>query len=101
MVFDEATSSLDSITEKAITKTIQRHKEVQPNLIIIMVAHRLSTIAHADMIYVLEKGKIAEQGNHNSLCERKDCMQHSGENRAALARIYKRYTDQVFNSETH
>ena len=71
LVFDEATSSLDSLTEKEITKTIQGIEKIKPHLISILVAHRLSTIAHADKIYVLEKGKIIEQGTHNSLIRKK------------------------------
>ncbi len=67
MVFDEATSSLDSITESAITETIKGLKKAKPELIRILVAHRLSTIAHADRIYVFEHGKIIESGTHESL----------------------------------
>ncbi|HCM68078.1 MAG TPA: ABC transporter ATP-binding protein, partial [Candidatus Kerfeldbacteria bacterium] len=69
-IFDEATSSLDSITEKAITETIQRVEKSRPTLMTILVAHRLSTVAHADRIYVLEKGKITEQGTHTELINR-------------------------------
>ena len=71
IIFDEATSSLDSITEKAITKTIQDIRKARPDIIIVLVAHRLSTIAHADVIYVLEKGKIVEYGNHKALLKKK------------------------------
>ena len=55
LVFDEATSSLDSITEEEITETIRNVSE-QENHITILIAHRLSTVMHADCIYVLEKG---------------------------------------------
>ncbi|MDO8467412.1 MAG: ABC transporter ATP-binding protein [Nanoarchaeota archaeon] len=71
IIFDEATSSLDSLTEKEITKTIKQISKGRPELITIIVAHRLSTIAHADKIYVLEKGKIIEEGTHNSLLRKK------------------------------
>jgi ATP-binding cassette, subfamily B, bacterial len=71
IIFDEATSSLDSITEKAITKTIQDIITARPNSMIVLVAHRLSTVAHAQTIYVLEKGKIIEQGNHQALLNKK------------------------------
>lgn len=71
IIFDEATSSLDSLTEKAITETIQMIGKVRPHLITVLVAHRLSTIAHADCIYVLEKGGIVEQGTHASLLKKK------------------------------
>src|SRR5690606_31339300 len=52
IIFDEATSSLDSLTEKNITKTIEALTESNASMIKILVAHRLSTIAHADRIYV-------------------------------------------------
>src|SRR6185312_15555828 len=58
IIFDEATSSLDSITEKSITDTIKNIAKSRPNLITVMIAHRLSTIAHADRISVMQKGKI-------------------------------------------
>jgi ATP-binding cassette subfamily B protein len=68
MIFDEATSSLDSITERAITETIRdlTHGGVKERMTV-LVAHRLSTIAHAQRIYVLAKGHIVEQGTHDSL----------------------------------
>lgn len=71
IIFDEATSSLDSLTESEITETIKRITSQHPSLITVMVAHRLSTVAHADRIYVLEKGKIVETGTHNQLLETK------------------------------
>ena len=67
LIFDEATSSLDSLVEKEITETIKQVTEEQENLITILVAHRLSTIMHADRIYVLEAGKIVEKGTHDKL----------------------------------
>ena len=70
LVFDEATSSLDSITETEITNTVKKLNTSKEHLTI-LIAHRLSTIMHADKIYVLEKGKIEESGNHNELLEKK------------------------------
>lgn len=70
LIFDEATSSLDSITEKQITQTIKNIEKSRPNMITIMVAHRLSTIYHAHCIYVLEKGQIVEQGPHDELLKK-------------------------------
>lgn len=66
LVFDEATSSLDSLTEEEITETI-RDVSVFKNHITILIAHRLSTIMHADRIFVLEKGQIVEAGKHDEL----------------------------------
>ncbi|OCX50920.1 ABC transporter ATP-binding protein [Mucilaginibacter sp. PPCGB 2223] len=70
LVFDEATSSLDSITEEEITATI-RDVSTLDDHITILIAHRLSTIMHADRIYVLEKGHIIESGKHVDLLEQK------------------------------
>ncbi len=70
MVFDEATSSLDSITEEEISNTI-RSVSSAGNHITVMIAHRLSTIMHADRIYVLEKGLLVETGTHQELLREK------------------------------
>ncbi len=67
MIFDEATSSLDSITERAITETIRELTTGAHRRMTVLVAHRLSTIAHARRIYVLAKGRILETGTHDSL----------------------------------
>lgn len=66
LIFDEATSSLDSLTEEDITDTIRNISE-RKEQITILIAHRLSTIMHADVIYVLEKGRIIETGSHEEL----------------------------------
>jgi ATP-binding cassette subfamily B protein len=68
LILDEATSSLDSITEQAIQETLQ---EVMRKKTVIVVAHRLSTIAHLDRILVFEHGRIVEQGSHAELLEKK------------------------------
>ena len=67
MIFDEATSSLDSITEKAITETIRDLTTHGHRRMTVLVAHRLSTIAHAQRIHVLAKGRIVETGTHEKL----------------------------------
>ncbi len=71
IIFDEATSSLDSLTEEEITKTIRDIRNGRPGLITVLVAHRLSTVVHSDSIVVLEHGKIAEIGKHRELLEQK------------------------------
>lgn len=70
LVFDEATSSLDSITEEEITETIREVSTIKDH-ITILIAHRLSTIMHADRIYVLERGNIIESGKHAELLQEK------------------------------
>ena len=64
LLLDEATSSLDSKTESEIQKDLQKLMQGRTSVII---AHRLSTIMSADLIIVLDKGKIAQQGTHNQL----------------------------------
>ena len=64
LVFDEATSSLDSHTEQAIQQTLAEVAEDRSTLVI---AHRLSTVVDADRILVMEAGRIAEQGTHQDL----------------------------------
>ncbi len=65
-IMDEATSNLDSITEKAIEKTLDT---VCSGVTTIIIAHRLSTIKRCDRIYVMEEGSIIEQGSHGELME--------------------------------
>src|SRR6478672_6694993 len=70
LVFDEATSSLDSLTEEEISATI-RDVAASQDVITILIAHRLSTIMHADRIFVLERGRVVESGSHAALLEQK------------------------------
>ena len=69
IVFDEATSSLDSLTEEEISRTM-RDVATSRNVMSILIAHRLSTVLHADRIYVLERGRIVEAGRHAELLDR-------------------------------
>jgi len=64
LVFDEATSSLDSHSEQIILSSLA---EVAQQRTTLVIAHRLSTIADADIILVLDKGKVVEQGTHQEL----------------------------------
>jgi ATP-binding cassette subfamily B protein len=70
LVFDEATSSLDSLTEEEISQTI-RDVAASRDAITCLIAHRLSTVLHADRIYELERGRIVESGRHAELLENK------------------------------
>ncbi len=67
MVFDEATSSLDSRSEQAILQTL---REAASHRTTLVIAHRLSTIVDADLILVMEQGRIVEQGTHRELLAR-------------------------------
>jgi ATP-binding cassette subfamily B protein len=69
LVFDEATSSLDSLTEEEISHTIRDVAESR-DVMSILIAHRLSTVMHADRIFVLEHGQVVETGRHQELLDR-------------------------------
>lgn len=68
MILDEATANIDTETELLIQDSLEKMKNIGTMLI---VAHRLSTIQHADNIILLSKGKIVEQGNHQELLKQK------------------------------
>jgi ATP-binding cassette, subfamily B, bacterial len=91
LIFDEATSSLDSLTEEEISQTIREVSHLRSQ-ITILIAHRLSTIMHADRIYVLEKGEVVETGTHGSLLAEKGLYyamwrQQIGERKSAGASL--------------
>ena len=69
LIFDEATSSLDNESEAFIHQSMLKLSENRTTLII---AHRLSTVQNADLIYVLKQGKIIEQGTHRELLDKKE-----------------------------
>ena len=64
MIFDEATSSLDSENEQLVQQALERLMKGRTTMII---AHRLSTVKHADLVIVLEEGQITQSGTHQSL----------------------------------
>ena len=76
LIFDEATSSLDSATEQAIQQTLH---EVAGHHTTLMIAHRLSTVVDADLILVMDGGKVVEQGSHNELLALRGQYQHMWE----------------------
>ena len=83
MILDEATANIDTETEILIQDSLEKMKNIGTMLI---VAHRLSTIQHADNIILLSKGKIIEQGNHQELLHQK-------------GRYYQLYTIQLQKQE--
>ncbi|MCK4904159.1 MAG: ABC transporter ATP-binding protein, partial [Candidatus Marinimicrobia bacterium] len=82
LILDEATSSLDTHSEKLVQEALER---LMTDRTVLVIAHRLSTIQKADKIIVLEKGKIAESGTHNELLDK------SG--------LYKKLYEYQFNKE--
>jgi len=64
MIMDEATSSLDNVSERMVKEAID---DISKSCTTFIVAHRLSTIQNADIIYVLDKGRIVESGDHEEL----------------------------------
>jgi ATP-binding cassette, subfamily B, bacterial len=71
LIFDEATSALDNATEKVVKNALNELKEDKT---VVMVAHRLSTIEDVDLIYVLDNGKVVEQGNYEELMNKKGLL---------------------------
>ena len=66
LLLDEATSSLDTKSERAVQEALSN---LMQNRTTIVVAHRLSTIQSADLIHVIDEGRIAESGNHEELLQ--------------------------------
>ena len=74
LLLDEATSSLDAESEKVVQEALNKLMENRTSIII---AHRLSTVREVDCIYVLDHGKIVEQGTHDELFDDVDGTYHS------------------------
>jgi ABC-type multidrug transport system fused ATPase/permease subunit len=68
LVLDDSTSSIDASTEHLLRQALE---SVMKGRTTFVIAHRLSTVRHADQILVLDNGSIAEQGTHNELVQRK------------------------------
>ena len=68
LILDEATSSIDTRTEKIVQEGMDN---LMHGRTVFVIAHRLSTIKNSDVIMVLDKGRIIERGNHDSLIEKK------------------------------
>ncbi len=86
LILDEATSNLDSVSERAVQSALQR---LMAHRTSIVVAHRLSTIVEADMILVVEHGKIVESGTHEELLRRNGCyaVLYRAQGAAAVTRV--------------
>jgi ATP-binding cassette subfamily B protein len=67
LVFDEATSSLDTESERSVQQNID---DLLRGRTAFVIAHRMSTVRHADLIVVLERGRIVEHGTHDELMKR-------------------------------
>ena len=68
MILDEATSALDTESEKLVQDALETLMKYRTSIVI---AHRLSTIQHAQLIVVMQEGKIIEQGTHQALLDQK------------------------------
>lgn len=85
LILDEATSSIDTRTERLIEKGMDALMEGRT---VFVIAHRLSTIQNADTIVVLEKGRIMEEGSHQQLLQKKACI-------ISFMRVCSNYRKQV------
>ena len=77
LILDEATSSLDDITEKTIMEEVNK---LSKNITIIMIAHRLSTVKKCDKIFILENGKLKNQGTFKKLINDSDLFKEYASN---------------------
>ncbi|MEQ9443893.1 MAG: peptidase domain-containing ABC transporter [Cyclobacteriaceae bacterium] len=81
LFFDEATSALDAHTERTIASNLETFYQDRT---VVIVAHRLSTVKHADQIVVLDEGKVVEQGTHIDLTSRQGVYFHLVKNQLEL-----------------
>lgn len=85
-IFDEATSNIDVESEEKIWKSIY---ELSKNKTVLVISHRLANVVNSDVIYVLDKGKIVESGNHNQLLKNKSKYHELYKHQINLENIYK------------
>ena len=69
LILDEATSALDTVTEYKVQQAL---REYCPDMTVLVIAHRLSTVKHCDRILVIDRGRVAESGTHAELLEDND-----------------------------
>ena len=84
LLFDEATSSLDSLTESYLLESLRATFKSHTSL---FIAHRLSTIQDADVIFVMENGRIVEQGSHRELIENGNLYRYMWEKQTAKMNV--------------
>ena len=84
LVFDEATSALDNLTESEVHAAISKLREKS---IVLVIAHRLTTVRDADMVVVLDKGRIVEQGHPDQLLLTKGQFYRLYENDAEHSKV--------------
>jgi ATP-binding cassette subfamily B protein len=80
LVLDEVTSALDPVTEAAIHATLER---VAKGRTVVTVTHRLASVRHADRIFVLDRGRLVECGQHDELLTQGGSTRNCGRSRAA------------------
>ncbi len=90
-VFDEATSNIDIESENLIMQLIE---ELARKKTVILITHRLANARHADQIYVMEKGQVAEQGNFHTLCDQKGIFNKLWNAQQALENYGKEQEDE-------